>query len=143
MFHLYGRGGGKAIYHSRVVGCFLISHCLLIRKQPTPSHGKWFTFRYFLNTRKTECIYYLWERAFLWNIPSWWRCVLIGWELLYPHNLSSLCQWCKKVLAFFTRVKVSILQFRNTLLQVKVPNSKCTWLKVWKCWHQNVLKYQK
>ena len=39
-------------------------------------------------------------------------------------------QWVRavlqKVLTFFPRVKVSILLCRNTLLQVKVLNSKCT-----------------
>ena len=29
---------------------------------------------------------------------------------------------------------------RSTPLQVKVRNSKHTWVKVWKYWHQNVLK---
>ena len=46
----------------------------------------------------------------------------------------------KSLLTFFTRVKVSILQYRKALLQVKVGNSKCTWVKVRMFWHQNVQK---
>ena len=33
-------------------------------------------------------------------------------------------QWWKKVVKYFTQVKVSIWQYRNTLLQVKVWNTK-------------------
>ena len=41
------------------------------------------------------------------------------------------------------KVKVPILQCKNTLLELKVLNSKFTWVKVQKYWHQNVLKVQK
>ena len=61
--------------------------------------------------------------------------------LLYPEWLTNAV--VGKVLKCFTQVKVSVLLCRSTLLQVKVQNSKVTWVKVQKYWHQNVLKVPK
>ena len=42
-----------------------------------------------------------------------------------------------------SKSSLSIPQYRNTLLQVKLQNSEFTWVKVQKYWHPNVLKVPK
>ena len=48
------------------------------------------------------------------------------WGSMFVHAHMLQCdQWLKKYSHILLR-KTSVLQYRNTLLQVKVPNSKCT-----------------